>query len=493
MSQNKKMVQKILLSLFACTFLFVGKAYSQRARFEGTGIDDFFSLQTQPQPATLPPPPQQLNFPGLAATSPTAFPQGGVSLGQPTFQPPTFSQPTAIQTAPQFGTPSLPGFDPFSSGNQPFPVFPTVQQPAFIGNGNPNFQLPQNLQPPNIQPQVFQPQVAPVSPPPVQSFRDVTGNQPAFNYNLPQGQGYLPQNQWPYQGTGTDWLPSIDWTWANQAWSNFRNNFLPRVLERPRARQTWIYGSGGNSSIGNELGINDLEVATTATWPRFFGGPQPLRISPGFAAHWWHGPDTVETGVDLPPRAYSAYLAFDHTTDPARGFGFDNNFTIGVYSDFDNLSSDSLRMTGRLVGWRRINEYMVGKIGVEYLDRIRLKMLPVFGIYANPNPDMKIDLTFPRSKVSHRIPNFNNFEGWAYVGAEYGGGSWAIDRAAGFEDQVDINDVRAFMGLEWMGPRRVTGFFDVGYVFERELVYRTAPLADIPIQDSFMIRSGIAF
>ena len=356
-----------------------------------------------------------------------------------------------------------------------------VQQPAFTGNQN--FQLPRNLQPAPVQQPTFVPQA--------RTFPNVGPTQPNLNYNFPSGQ-YIP-GRWPYQGTGTDWLPSIDWSFANQAWSRFRNNFLPRVLERPRARQTWIQGSSGEASIGNELGINDLEVATTFTWPRFLGGPQPLRISPGFAAHWWHGPDSVTTGVDLPPRAYSAYLSFDHTTDPSRPFGFDNSVAVGVYSDFDNLSSDSLRLTGRLVGWRRINEYMVGKVGVEYLDRIRLKLLPVVGIYANPTPDMKIDLTFPRSKVSHRIPNFNNFEGWAYVGAEYGGGSWAIDRVGGFEDQVDINDVRAFIGLEWIGPRRVTGFFDFGYVFERELVYRTAPLIDVPIQDALMIRSGVAF
>ena len=60
-------------------------------------------------------------------------------------------------------------------------------------------------------------------------------------------------------------------------------------------------------------------------------------------------------------------------------------------------------------------------------------------------------------------------------------------------DRVDINDVRAYIGLEWIGPRRVTGFFDVGYVFERELVYRTDPINDVPIEDSVMIRSGIAF
>ena len=481
MSQNQKMVQKFLLSLFACTFLLAGEALSQRARFEGSGIDDFFALQSQPQPATIPPPPQNLTFPTPSFAAPTAFPQGGVVLGQPAFAQPAFTQPAPV--VPQFATPALPSFDPFSTGNQPFPVFPTVPQPAFTGNGNPNFQLPQNLQPQRV----------PVAAPPVQSFRNL-GQQP-FNLNFPQGQqGFIAPNRWPYQGTGTDWLPSIDWTLANQAWDGFRNRFLPRVLERPRVRQTWIQGGGGDeASIGNELNINTVEVATTATWPRFLNGSQPLRISPGFAAHWWNGPDTVITGADLPPRAYSAYLAFDHTTDPSRAFGFDNNVTVGVYSDFDNLSSDSLRLTGRLVGWRRINEYMVGKFGVEYLDRIRLKLLPVFGIYANPNPDMKIDLTFPRSKISHRVPNFNNLEGWAYVGAEYGGGSWAIDRTSGFEDQVDINDVRAFIGYEWIGPRRVTGFLDAGYVFERELVYRSAPLVDVPLQDSFMIRSGIAF
>ena len=259
-------------------------------------------------------------------------------------------------------------------------------------------------------------------------------------------------------------------------------------------RQTYIFGNSGDFGIGNELNINTVEVATTATIPRFLNSNQPLRISPGFAGHWWSGPDSTFTGgADLPARAFSGYLSFDHTTDPSRDFGLDNNLTVGVYSDFDNFSSDSLRLTGRVVGWRRINEYLVGRIGVEYFDRIRVKLLPVFGIYANPNPDFKIDLAFPRSKISHRVPNFNNFEGWAYVQAEYGGGSWAIERADGSNDQVDINDVRASLGFEWIGPRRVTGFFDIGYVFERELVFRSDPVNDVPIQDAVMIRSGIAF
>ena len=53
--------------------------------------------------------------------------------------------------------------------------------------------------------------------------------------------------------------------------------------------------------------------------------------------------------------------------------------------------------------------------------------------------------------------------------------------------------MRAFIGLEWIGPRRVTGFVDVGYVFARELVFRTDPINDVRIEDSILVRSGIAF
>ena len=500
LSQFQKMVQTFVLALFVIASV-APNLCAQRARFGGSGIDDFFALQQQPQPLTLPPPPTTLQFPQNGIP----LPQNGLpQLSLPRLSPPVvqgFQQPpfNSPNVQPPGISNPLPGFDPFGTANTPFPIGPGQTR---IPQGQ--FGLPSNLQPPNLQPpnlnlppQGIVPQgiipqntapqgFLPQGPPPAMSFQNNLPNRqfnPGFNNNLP-----FQPNRWPYEGTGSNWLPSIDWTWANQSWASFRDNFLPRVRERPRARQTWIQGNNGN-----ELSINDLEVATTLTWPQFLGGRQPLRISPGFAAHWWNGPDSAVTGVDLPSRAYSAYLSFDHTTDPARGFGMDNNLTVGVYSDFDNLSSDSLRLTGRLVGWRRINEYMIGKIGVEYLDRIRLKLLPVVGIYANPNPDMKIDLAFPRSKISHRVPNFNNFEGWVYVGGEYGGGSWAIDRSSGMEDQVDINDVRAYLGMEWMGPRRVTGFFEFGYVFERELVYRSNPLFDVPIQDSLMIRSGFAF
>jgi len=361
-----------------------------------------------------------------------------------------------------------PSFPVFPRVTNPFPTPGTIQanpgfqNPGIAPQANFGLQAPSfGLQPPSFSPQAFTQQpFQPIAP-----------------------------SRWPYEGTGSNWLPSIDWTWPKQAWSTFQNQFLPRVLERPRARQTWIVGDSDN-----QLNMNDVEIATTLTLPNFLGSTQPLRISPGFIFHWIDGPDSnVNPGFDLPSRLYSAYLSFDHTTNPAKNAGFENNLTVGYYSDFDNSSSDGLRLTGKLLGWSRLNEYTIGKLGVEYLDRVDRKLLPAFGVYLAPNPNIRWDLYFPRTKLAHRLPNLGNYEVWSYVGAEYGGGSWVLDRRDGSSDQADINDVRSFLGLEWMGPRRVTGFMEIGYVFDREIVYRSRPNQGLDVEDAFLFRSGLAF
>ncbi len=433
------------------------------------------AIQNAPQlPALVQPGAPTANF------NPGAFPQiqppGNVG------NIPTLDLPRSGQA---FSNQIFPGRDPSQYQLQPFPIFPN---PARLPSAA--------IQPPAG----FPPANFPGGPPPAIGFQNVPPS--GFNSVLPDARIGQPQynygsdgygNRWPYQGTGSNWLPAIDWSWPRQQWQRFQTQFLPRVLERPRFRHTYLHGSNRNGINGNELDINDIEVATTLTVPNFLQSQQPLRISPGFIASFWDGPDTPSTGFDLPARAFGAYLGMDHVTDLAKTSGLESNFTVGVYSDYENYSSDAIRLTGRLLGWQRINEYTVGKLGVEYLDRIKVKLLPAVGLFMSPNADMKFDLYFPRTKLAHRIPNVGNYEMWAYAGGEYGGGSWAIERIDGSNDQVDINDVRAFIGVEWIGPRRVTGFFDFGYAFERELVYRSNPLNDLELQDTLMVRSGLAF
>lgn len=473
----------------------VAQSHAQRLRFPDAFQDQFGNLgQTGsvglPQSGALTSSPQNLpQLPNLSLPSfpapnfnPGGLPQNLQVIPQgvfPSTQPqnfgaiPTLDLPRSDQA---FSNQVFPQRDPSNYQLQPFPIFPN----------------PANLTATQIRPPVRAPQnILPQFPQRPNNTLPNTGfGQQQFNFGTNPSAF---QNRWPYQGLGSNFLPAIDWTWPRQQWQRFQNDFLPRVLERPRFRQTYLHGSNRGANPGNELDINDIEFATTLTVPNFLQSRQPLRISPGFIASFWDGPDAPSTGFDLPSKAFGAYLAADHVTDLAKTAGLETNFTVGVYSDYDNFSSDAIRLQGRLLGWQRINEYTVGKLGVEYLDRVKVKLLPAVGLFMSPNPDMKLDLYFPRTKLSHRIPNVGNYEMWSYVGAEYGGGSWAIERTDGSDDQVDINDVRAFIGVEWIGPRRVTGFFDFGYAFERELVYASNQSNNLDLQDTLMIRSGLAF
>jgi hypothetical protein len=427
-SEILKIFLAFLLAVNASIGLGCALLQAQTARPE-----DFYQMQSQPTPPPFPDP-RYYN---------TSAP---VQLQTP---PPVIQQPEIIYTPPAtFGQPIQPPIQSPAVPTQspPFPYFPYQEPDPFapvVGSG--------------------------VAPP----------QQPGFpgaptDFTNPQVQSY--------QGTNSSWMPT-DWTSFNQA-------YLQPLIERPRARQTYIYGKNEE----NQLGINEVEIATTLAKQNFLNSNQPLRISPGFIFHWWDGPNSIDNpGFDLPPSAYSILLSFDHLTNPANQMGLENSFTVGFYSDFDNDSSDGLRFTGRVLGWSRLNAYTVAKIGVEYFDRIDVKMLPAFGVFMAPNADTKLELFFPKTKLAHRLQNMSGTEAWAYFGGEYGGGSWVIERSIGVGDQVDINDIRVYLGIEWMGPRRVTGFFEAGYVFQRELLYRSAPSNILELEDSFMIRSGFAF
>lgn len=421
--------------------------WSQRPRFP-----DFF----QSQPVAV----QPVQFQSPNGAPPMVAPgNGSPALGNPTFSSPPIitstppstylQQPSIIQ---QPGVAPAPTFDPFQSNS---PTFPSFAPP---GSGS-DLVLPQSIEviPPGVQTPQYQP------------------------YAFPQS---------PTRTGGANWWPSGQW--PSQAWATLRDDWIPRVLERPRLRYTYITGNGGSGG-GDQLGINEAEAATTLTIANFAGGTQPIRISPGFIWDFLSGPDTAVTGADLPALVYSAYIATDYITDPTRQAGMEANVAIGMYSDFSNVSSDSWRITGTLLGWKQVNSYSTAKLGIEYYDRVDIKLLPAIGVFMAPNPDLKLDIYFPRPKLAQRIQYFNKYNGWAYIGAEYGGGSWTVELPGPISDQVDINDVRAFFGAEWVGPRSVTGFFEFGYVFERNLIYRTDVSDKIKLQDAYMVRTGIAF
>ncbi|MCH2182539.1 MAG: hypothetical protein MK108_11085 [Mariniblastus sp.] len=336
----------------------------------------------------------------------------------------------------------------------------------------------------------------------------VTVLPPQQQFLTPTPSQFSPSN---YVGFPKRW-PETNWAWPAQNWADFRSETKPtRFFDRTRFRSTTLPGNGRKGQ--NYLSINTVELATTMT---FQPNPNwsPLRVSPGFAFNWWGGPQVPE--YNLPPRVYDAVISTDFCSNQCNRVGFETDFTIGYYSDFRHSGSNgptvtvdgrrAVRLQGVLLGWFRLNQTNTYKFGVEYLDRQKVKLLPCFGVFITPTPDFRFDLYFPRPRLAQRVRSFTNGEMWAYLGSEYGGGSWAVERRnvlspgqgpvldLTIKDQVDVNDIRSFIGIEYTGPKGRTGFFEIGYVSNREIILRSGdPGNQLDLRDTIMLRSGLAF
>jgi hypothetical protein len=99
---------------------------------------------------------------------------------------------------------------------------------------------------------------------------------------------------------------------------------------------------------------------------------------------------------------------------------------------------------------------------------------------------------FPNPKISQRLTTIRNTDIWGYVAGEYGGGKWTVARANGAGDVVEYNDLRALLGLEWFNLSGARGHFEVGYVFDRHIIYRSGTPTAKP-SDTVLLRAGLTF
>lgn len=262
-----------------------------------------------------------------------------------------------------------------------------------------------------------------------------------------------------------------------------------RVLRELRIEDTWLAGSNKQDAMG----MNDLDLSASFNLP-FFWNPQPLIITPGFAFHFWNGPktDSVPGMPDLPPVVYDAYLDAAWQPQINNFLSADLNVRVGVYTDFQNVVTDSIRITGRGMGVMNFSPNFKVALGVAYLARQNVKLIPAGGIIWTPNPDTRFDVVFPNPKISHRFSSVGNADWWWYVAGRYGGGRWTIERLGGANDRVTYNDMRIAGGVEFVTIRGWRGWFDVAYVFDREVLYDSVS-PDYTPDDTVAVSAGFAF
>lgn len=264
-----------------------------------------------------------------------------------------------------------------------------------------------------------------------------------------------------------------------------------RLFQDTGLRGTYLFGREKD-----DFSLTEAEASTTAFFPNFLGVPNGLRVTPGFAFHWTNGPQAPETS-DVPARLYSGYVDFGLEPQFTPRLSAELSARAGIYTDFQSFDADSIRLLGTGVGVYQASPEFAVKVGVAYIDRVKYKLLPAAGILWTPNPQTRWDIFFPAPKLSNYWTTLGNQQVWWYLGGEYGGGSWSIEREEdpekGKDERIDINDIRIYAGIEWWNLNRYYGFAEIGYVFDREIVYWRVPGDSLNVDDTFMVRAGVSW
>jgi hypothetical protein len=261
-----------------------------------------------------------------------------------------------------------------------------------------------------------------------------------------------------------------------------------RLIQGFYTQYAWLNG-GGNK----DPEINEIEMNVSMGFP-FLGNPNLVLVTPGIAVDFFDGPvsNTIPGSPDLPGSVYSAYLETSWKPRVNNWLTGDLAVRVGVNSDFNHVTSDSIVVTGKGLGLVTLSPTLTFALGVAYVNRLNIKILPAGGLIWVPNPDNRFEIIFPTPKYAHRIRTVGNTDWWLYALGRYGGGQWTIERADGGNDRMGYNDIRIAGGIEFMHFRGWKGWFDVAYVWNREVLYVTQSSNYDP-SDTVALTAGVAF
>lgn len=254
-----------------------------------------------------------------------------------------------------------------------------------------------------------------------------------------------------------------------------------RFLQQLKFEFTWLPGDSGN-----DFDVTTLDISGTFAVPLFPDLP-PLLLTPGFAVHYWEGPNN---GPSLPPRVYDAWFDIGWRPQITPWLAADLGIRPGVFSDFRKGNTEAFRLQGRALGIVTTNPQLQFVAGVLYLDRMAARIIPAGGLIWTPNQDSRYEILFPNPKLAQRVSTVGNTDWWVYLAGEFGGGEWAI-RRSGVNDVVDYRDYRFIVGTEWITFNGLRGYLEVGWVFGRELEFAVAP--DFEPDDTVMLRAGLTY
>ncbi len=263
--------------------------------------------------------------------------------------------------------------------------------------------------------------------------------------------------------------------------------------------QPFRYGWQLKFDVGN---VFNSDVETPAGAPlgdlSIFEFNGELRYTAPLPNHWiWSfAPQASYRGLsgplspDLPSNLYRAGIDVGLTTPTVGPYTVELGFTPSVGSDFDRSpGSNALMWDGRGALFLRTAPQWMWVIGAQFWDRVNDKVVPWAGVVFTPNDRWEVRAVFPNPQVSAFLGTPWGVPAWLYVAGEYHVEAYEVSVGAG-HDQMEIQDWRVMLGLR-TEQQGVTSFIEGGWVFNRNVRFRTTPEFDI--NDGFLIRGGMKF
>ncbi len=222
-----------------------------------------------------------------------------------------------------------------------------------------------------------------------------------------------------------------------------------------------------------ELYFADLEAWAILAVPTI-SEESPLVFTPGYGLHFVDA--RTPPVPDLPGHLHDLYLdvMWRHRWLSMPELTTDIALTPGLYSDFAGAGDDdALRVGARVVGDYMLQPDMFLRIGLAYLDRDDVNFLPIGGVIWKPDPDTTWELVLPKPRYTKRFFCDGCLERFWYVGGEFGGGAWSVERANGAGDVLSYSDWRAVLGYRQKTKGGPMALVEIGWVFNRHLEYRS--------------------
>ncbi|MFN3159708.1 MAG: DUF6268 family outer membrane beta-barrel protein [Rubinisphaera brasiliensis] len=248
--------------------------------------------------------------------------------------------------------------------------------------------------------------------------------------------------------------------------------------KKTKASTTWLAGGGG------DIGQLDLSIGGTLGFKKV----PFIFVTPNYEATFLEAP----ANRDVPDVLHRASVAIMGMMPLSERFMGQVIVSPGISTDFENTSSDAMRTTGVGMVIFRQSPELQWMFGVVYLDREDISILPAVGLNWSPNERTKLEFTFPRPRFKRRMADDGFNERWWYLAAEFGGGSWAVERANGTDDIITLKDYRLLFGIETTGQENRSWFWEAGLVLGREVEY-DSDIGNFNQDPTIMLRGGINF